>query len=209
MQTVDGIRFWRVAHLDGTTFGLDQRWFGRSGLLIAVLLVLATPSGLLSRDGSLPFWLKLGSSLTSIVGLMLTSLGHELGHAVAGRLAGLEVRAIVLGPQGGLTIRASSDEPLVNVCTALAGPLANALVASICVTLAWHADGVLAGALIQLGAIQLITSMINLLPIGRLDGAHVLAALRSTGQAQPENGGLAATEDLFEIGRALQQRAVG
>jgi Zn-dependent protease len=117
-----------------------------------------------------------------VLAVALTSLGHELGHAVAGRLAGLRVRAIVLAPEGGVTIRASSDHPRVNFRTALAGPMANAVFASGFAMLALLVptqDSFLAGFLTNLGLLQLATGVVNLLPLGPMDGSHILAAWRA------------------------------
>jgi Zn-dependent protease len=185
VQTLDGIRFLPVARLNGTLLGLDQRWLGARGLLVVMLLALAAPSGILSREPSLPLWLKLGFSAASVLAVAITTLGHELGHAVVGRLAGLRVRAVVLAPHGGLTIRARSDRRHVNVCTALAGPLANVLLGLACALLAWHSQGRLSDLLWQLAAIQLVSGLVNLLPVGRLDGAHVVAALTTSRQSRP------------------------
>lgn len=180
MQTLDHVRFFPLAHLNGTLIGLDRRWIEARGLLMLALVALVAPAGLLSPNPSLPVWLKLGASVSAIFAMLLASLAHELGHAVAGWLAGLPVRAVVLAPEGGMTIRASSGRPLVNVCTALAGPLANALVGLAFAALAWQLPETPASLLWQVTAIQLVAGLVNLLPIGRFDGAHVLAALTSS-----------------------------
>jgi Zn-dependent protease len=181
MHTLHGIRFLPVARIDGTLLGLDARWLGVRGVMLMVVFALVTPSGALGEAGPVPLWLKLGLGLSSMVAVALTSLGHELGHALAGRLAGLKVRAIVLRPEGGVTIRSTSDQPQVNFRTALAGPLANALFASLCALLAIWAvpDSFAAGYLNQVGMLQLFTAVANLLPLGPMDGSHILAAWRA------------------------------
>ena len=184
MQTLHGVRFLPIAHVRGTLLGLDARWAGRRGLLIVLLMALvalggpATPAG-----GPLPGirWTQLLLGLSTLGAIVLTSLGHELGHAFAGRLAGLQVRAVVLGPEGGITIRSASDRPQVNLRTALAGPLANAVLGSVFAVLALSAapESVAAGCLSQIAAVQLLTGVANLLPLGPLDGSRIVEAWRA------------------------------
>src|SRR5216683_249009 len=135
MQTLHGIRFLSVARVDGMQLGLDARWLDVRGLGLIVLLSLATLAGQLGQDLGSPLWMRLCTACLIVPAIMLTSLGHELGHVIASRLAGLPVRAVVLAPQGGMTIRAGSDAPAVNFLTALAGPVANAVLGVSCIWL--------------------------------------------------------------------------
>src|SRR5437879_2146342 len=180
MQTLHGIRFLPIARIDGTLLGLDSRWVGGPGVGLMVLLTLATLAGQLSQDAGSPLWVRLSIAFSMVPAVVLTSLAHELGHVVASRLAGLSVRAVVLAPQGGVTIRGGSDNPAVNFRTALAGPLANAVFGTLCV---WFAvgvpEGTLATFLIELAALQLLTVAANLVPCGPMDGQRMLAAWRA------------------------------
>jgi Zn-dependent protease len=181
MHTLHGIRFMPVARVDGILLGLDARWLGARGLGLMLLLTLVTPNGPLSQDSTLPAWLRIVVGLSSVAAVTLTSLGHELGHALAGRLAGLRVRAIVLAPEGGVTIRASSEHPHVNFRTALAGPMANALLATAFAALAFQItpDSLMAAFLTNVGLLQLATALVNLVPFGPMDGSHIVAAWRA------------------------------
>jgi Zn-dependent protease len=180
METLHGVRFLPVARIQGTLLGLDVRWIGARGLGLTLLLALATPAGPLSQDSTVPLWVRVAVGLSSVLAVVLTSLGHELGHALAGKMAGLSVRAIVLAPEGGVTIRTTSEQPHVNFRTALAGPMANALFGTAFVALALLiAPGSFAsGWLTQVGALQLVTALANLLPVGHMDGTNILAAWR-------------------------------
>jgi Zn-dependent protease len=179
MQTAHGIRYLTVLHLHGIHLGFDARWLGARGLGL-MLLTLLTPAGPLNTDATIPLWVRVTVGFSSVLAVIVTSLGHELGHALAGRLAGLNVRAIVLAPEGGVTIRASSDRPHVNFRTALAGPLANAVFATASAGLALYfvPEGFLSRYLTQIGALQLLTAVANLLPLGPMDGSNILAAWR-------------------------------
>jgi Zn-dependent protease len=181
MQTVHGIRFLPVARVRGTLLGLDARWLGTRGLMLSLLLVLFTPGGLLNHATDQPVWVRIGVGLSSLLAVALTSLGHEFGHAAAGWLAGLPVRAIVLAPEGAVTIRETSDQPHVNFRTALAGPLANALLGTACLGLAtvFGSDAFVGIFLGQVGGLQLLTGIANLLPVGRMDGSNILSSWRA------------------------------
>jgi Zn-dependent protease len=181
MQTLHGIRFRPVVRIDGMQLGFDARWLGARGLGLMVLLTLATVAGQLSQEASSPVWVRMFEACLIVPAMVLTSLGHELGHVVASRLAGLSVRAVVLAPQGGVTIRAGSDEPAVNFLTALAGPVANALLGVLCLWLAVavQLEAPMTTLVVELAAIQLLAAGANLVPLGALDGQRMLTAWRA------------------------------
>ncbi len=181
MQTLHGIRFLRIAGFDGIQLGLDARWLGARGLGLMVVLTMTTLVGQLGQDAASPLWARLVLACSIVPAIVLTSLGHELGHVLASRLAGLSVRAVVLAPQGGVTIRAGCDDPSVNLLTALAGPVANSLLGTLCVwlALALQPEGPLLTFMVELAALQLLTATANLVPFGQLDGSRMLAAWRA------------------------------
>jgi Zn-dependent protease len=175
VQTLHGIRFVPLLRIDGMLLGLDARWLDIRGWGLMLLLALATP--VINQSDSGPA-VRLLTGLSMVVAVVLTSLGHELGHVVASRIAGLSVRALVLAPQGGVTIRGGCDTPKVNLLTALAGPLANAVLGAVCISLliALGPDGQLGQFLIELAALQLLVAVANLVPWGPMDGQRIMAA---------------------------------
>src|SRR5260370_24635592 len=182
MQTVHGIRFLSVARVAGMQLGLDARWLDVRGLGLLVLLMLAT---MVSQNVATPLWVRLSAAAFIVPAILLTSLGHELGHVLASRLAGLSVRAVVLAPQGGVTIRAGSSAPVVNFLTALAGPVANAVLGVSCIwlVLVLLLEGPLDTFVIELAALQLLTAAANLVPFGAMDGHRMLQAWRAASTA--------------------------
>jgi Zn-dependent protease len=180
VQTLHGIRFLPIVRVRGTFVGLDARWLGRRGLVALVVVAVLSFGGSTGAPGSGP-WRQVVVGLSTLIALLLTSLAHELGHACAGRLAGLQVRAVVLAPEGGLTIRSSSNRPDVDLRTAIAGPLANAVFASLAAGLALYStpESFAIQYLSQLGSLQLLTGLLNLLPVGPLDGAKIVRAWRA------------------------------
>jgi len=185
MHTIHGIRFLPVGRIDGVQLGLDARFLSWRGLSVLALLTLATLAGQLGHESGSAVWLGLAQAGLIVPAIALTSLGHELGHVLASRLAGLTVRAVVLTPQGGVTIRARSNEPAVNFLTALAGPLANALLGTISVWLALtcELEGPLLTFMVELTALNLLTAAANLLPVGAMDGQRMLTAWQTPERA--------------------------
>ncbi|GAC1316674.1 MAG: hypothetical protein NVSMB2_09770 [Chloroflexota bacterium] len=181
LQTVHGVGFVPVARVGETVLALDTRWFeARSWAVMATVACAAVfSSGVTAPDSSLSLHALAGPIM--VLSVLLTSLGHELGHAAATRLQGLPVKAIVVAPQGGLTIRGAGHAPRADLIAALGGPAANALLCLACVipVLALHPVGFVQQTLVQVALLQAGTTLINLLPWGPLDGRRIFAAYRA------------------------------
>jgi Zn-dependent protease/CBS domain-containing protein len=116
---------------------------------------------------------------------------HELGHSVAARAFGLEVRQIVLLPLGGIAeLVGRPKRPRDEVIIALAGPFVNVVIASVLFGgfAVAHAAGLgglelsfrepsLATFLHLVFASNVMLAAFNLLPFFPLDGGRVLRAL--------------------------------
>ena len=165
---------------------------------VAVLMVAVAYSNF-GYDYKLLFWLMLLG-----VGIVGSFLLHEIGHAVVGRLFGVNVREIGILPIGGYTIfDGGSDSKWSDVCISLAGPLCNmmACVGLIATELAL-VDGGLSERLRIIGEqlfdnefvddtllflwadtvlrVNLILFVVNLLPALPLDGGRVFRGLLTT-----------------------------
>jgi Zn-dependent protease len=117
-----------------------------------------------------------------IIGLLLSILLHELGHAVAGRLFGARVSHIELTGIGGLAHfeRALPGSAFARSAIYLAGPAVNLAL--------WQGLGVLTGEAMGMGRSMLALPLavlasanfylmvFNLLPAYPLDGGHTLDA---------------------------------
>lgn len=127
------------------------------------------------RPGAVAMW----------VGIVFVSvLVHELGHAAAGRLFGLEPR-IQLHGMGGTTSWGAAQARLgtgARVVISLAGPMAGFVLAGAFVALhAWLPPRPLGGlgesAYDQICRVNVGWGVLNLLPILPLDGGNVLLQL--------------------------------
>src|SRR5690348_174204 len=124
-EMLHGVTFVPVARVNGTVIGIDARWLmPASWALLGCIASASLVSASLAAPES-PGWVRLLAAPLMIIVVVLTSMGHELGHAFAGALNGVRVRAVVFAPQGGVTIRSRGHTPLVDLATAAAGPLTN------------------------------------------------------------------------------------
>jgi Zn-dependent protease len=111
------------------------------------------------------------------VGVVLLILAHELGHYVEAKREGLDPQLPVFIPFLGayVALRNTRFDPWVNARVSLAGPIAGGVAALACLGLAAALDSDLLRALAYAG---FLLNLLNLAPIGFLDGGHVLRSWR-------------------------------
>ena len=159
----------------------------RRSLLGRVLAPLAVAVGVLVKFGA--FALKFFGIFLAVggyaliwgwrfaIGVVLLILVHELGHYVEAKRAGLDPQLPVFIPFLGayVALRNVRFDPWVNARVSLAGPVAGGLGAAACLVAAVVYDSDLLRALAYAG---FLLNLINLAPIGILDGGHVLRSWR-------------------------------
>jgi Zn-dependent protease len=120
------------------------------------------------------FWFH---SWTFGVGLATLILVHELGHVMEARRQGLKVSWPMFIPFLGayVTISRAGLTPFRSGLISLAGPFVGALGAVAC-WIASAANG--SHQLLVLANIGFLLNAFNLLPIGFLDGGHILGSIR-------------------------------
>jgi len=168
------------------------RWGGVQVRLHAFFLLFAVLALYLAFD---PRWgpNHLGAHGAAALGILLVSvLLHEWGHCLAALHFGGRVDEIVLGPLGGLAPVQVPAAPLPERVAALAGPVANLMVALLCLPLLLVKEVDVVGLLNPLFPRAVFTGdtwlvgvkltfwinwllfLVNLLPCFPLDGARVL-----------------------------------
>ncbi len=101
---------------------------------------------------------------------------HELGHALAGRLFGVQTRDITLYPFGGVArMNMGLLRPVPELVVSLAGPVVNFAIAAG----AFLLTGIGVPGLRELMALNLVLGVFNLLPAFPMDGGRVLRAVLS------------------------------
>ncbi len=123
-----------------------------------------------------------------VVGLLMSVILHELGHALTARRYGIETREIVLTPIGGVARLEGYPQGLAELAIAAAGPLVN-LALAVVLFFGLVAAGLPpwgAGAVVDLpSALQwllfgnLCLFALNLLPAFPLDGGRILRSALS------------------------------
>jgi len=130
-------------------------------------------------DGSEPFtWLL---ALATALLLFVSVLLHELGHSFAAMAQGVKVRSITLFLMGGVaSIERESTTARGALIVAAAGPLVSLILAAGLMGtrhFATHLSPPLGALVSQLGELNLVLGLFNLLPGLPLDGGLILKAL--------------------------------
>ncbi len=111
------------------------------------------------------------------VGFVLLILVHELGHYVEARRQGLKPQLPVFIPFLGayVALRGQPFDPWRNALVSVAGPAAGGVAALACLVYGNVVDSDLLRALAYFG---FFLNLFNLVPIGFLDGGHILRSWR-------------------------------
>lgn len=169
-----------VARVYGIPVRIDYRWFVVFGVSVW-LVSMSLQRGIRGLPPVEPAVAWVLGIITTLA-LFLSVFGHELSHALVGRMEGIEIEEIVLHPFGGLArLKREPDTPGAEFRIAVAGPAASFLFA----LLAFGAYQIAlvggyrmaAAILFFIGAGNLLLAIFNLFPGYPLDGGRVLRAL--------------------------------
>ncbi len=169
----------RLGSLLGFPIYLDLSWFLIVIVLAWMLATLHFPIALPDLKAG-TYWMM---GIAGTLGLFLSVLLHELGHAVAARRCGLEMRGITLFIFGGVAEMADEpQQPKHEFIVAIAGPLVTLVI--VVLTFAITAVGPLialpepvSAVVFYLAVINFILLVFNMVPAFPLDGGRVLRAL--------------------------------
>jgi Zn-dependent protease len=111
------------------------------------------------------------------VGFVLLILVHELGHYVEARRQGLSPQLPVFIPFLGayVALRGQPFDPWRNALVSVAGPVAGGIAALACLV---YGNAVGSDLLRALAYAGFFLNLVNLIPIGILDGGHILRSWR-------------------------------
>lgn len=125
-------------------------------------------------------WLWLIGLLTALL-LFLSVLLHELGHSLVALSQGVKVRSITLFLLGGVaSVERECPTAMGAFWVAAAGPLVSLVLSALLLLSshsASHASPLLGAMVSELGGLNLILALFNLLPGLPLDGGLILKAL--------------------------------
>jgi len=120
-------------------------------------------------------WLFWAAAVVALLGVLI--LVHELGHFFEARRQGLDATLPTFIPFFGafVLIKNAPLNPWRNALVALAGPALGAVGAAVCWAIGNATDSDLFRALAYAG---FLINLINLIPVGILDGGSVWRAIR-------------------------------
>ncbi len=189
----------------GIPLRIHPSWFVILGL--ATVAFQQQYSQQLAAEGSgAAFW-ALGL-LTALL-LFVSVLLHELGHSLVAIRQGVQVRSITLFLLGGVaSVERECPTALGSLMVAAAGPLVSLLLAVALLASGHsvsHASPLLGAMVNELGGLNLILALFNLLPGLPLDGGLILKALVWQFTGSQRKGVEVATAS----GRLLSLMAIG
>ncbi len=196
---------WQLLKIRGIPLRIHPSWFVILGL--ATVAFQQQYSQQLSASGSsLELW---GLGLLTAVLLFVSVLLHELGHSLVALQQGVQVRSITLFLLGGVaSVERECSTALGSLMVAAAGPLVSLILAGLLLTAghsAAHASPLLGAMVNELGGLNLILALFNLLPGLPLDGGLILKALVWQFSGSQRKGTQVATA----TGRFLSLAAIG
>ena len=196
---------WQLLKIRGIPLRIHPSWFVILGL--ATVAFQQQYSQQLSSSGtSLELW---GLGLLTAVLLFVSVLLHELGHSLVALQQGVQVRSITLFLLGGVaSVERECPTALGSLMVAAAGPLVSLILAALLLAgghSAAHASPLLGAMVNELGGLNLILALFNLLPGLPLDGGLILKALVWQFSGSQRKGTQVATA----TGRFLSLAAIG
>lgn len=121
-------------------------------------------------------WRPALAAAVALLGLSLSVLVHELGHALVAKTYGIATHHITLHLFGGVTaLEREARDPSAEVAIAVAGPLGNAVLAVLAVPAA--VDGGLVARWFV--GINVVMGLFNLIPAFPMDGGRILRGVCS------------------------------
>jgi Zn-dependent protease len=111
-----------------------------------------------------------------VIGFVLITLVHEIGHAIVIRAKGLRAGFLIFIPfiGGAVTLKDQPRSAYDDAQIGLAGPIAGTVASLFCLQLyKWTGNSLY----LYIAAIGFILNLLNLLPLGPLDGGRISAAI--------------------------------
>ena len=196
---------WQLLKIRGIPLRIHPSWFVILGL--ATVAFQQQYSQQLSASSS-PFELWALGLITAVL-LFVSVLLHELGHSLVAIQQGVQVRSITLFLLGGVaSVERECPTARGALMVAAAGPLVSLVLAALLLSSghsATHASPLLGAMVNELGGLNLILALFNLLPGLPLDGGLILKALVWQFSGSQRKGVQVATA----TGRFLSLLAIG
>lgn len=147
-------------------------------LVIAALVTFTLAGGILPATApGLESGTYIAGGLVAAVGLLVSILVHELGHAIVARRNNVDVERISLWAFGGVAqLKGEASTPMAEFKIAGIGPAISLAVGALLLVPAAFLTGISAAVVGWLGAINIVLGVFNLIPGAPLDGGRLLRA---------------------------------
>ncbi|HIK28932.1 MAG: site-2 protease family protein [Oscillatoriaceae bacterium SKW80] len=162
---------WRIGSLFGIPLFLDSSWF-----VVVVLLTIVNRENY-AQWGAIVAW---GAGLTMTLLLFVSVLLHELGHSLVAQAQGIKVNSITLFLFGGIaSLEQESKTPGLAFQVAIAGPIVSISLFFLLDAIAkiLPASTLAQEAFLDLGRINLVLALFNMIPGLPLDGGQIVKAI--------------------------------
>ena len=168
---------WELLKIRGIPLRVHPSWF-----VILALTTVMFQAQLASGVGAgLAVAVTWGIGLLTALLMFVSVLLHELGHSLVALHEGVKVRSITLFLMGGVArVEKECSTAMGSLRVAAAGPLVSLVLAGILllsVPMIQPANPLLANLCSQLGGLNLVLALFNLLPGLPLDGGLILKSL--------------------------------
>lgn len=168
---------WQLVKIGGIPLRIHPTWF-----VILLVATLAFEQHYRTALGAGLGWLSLwGIAFVTAILLFVSVLLHELGHSLVALRQGVEVRSITLFLLGGVaSVERECTSARGALLVAAAGPAVSLVLATLLLAGshgAQHLSPVVGEMVSQLGALNLVLGLFNLLPGLPLDGGLIVKAL--------------------------------
>ncbi|HGY5552734.1 MAG TPA: site-2 protease family protein [Prochlorococcus sp.] len=169
---------WQLMKIQGIPLRVHPSWF----VVLLLFTWISQKQVLAAAETSLPVWISWSLGFITALLLFMSVLLHELGHSLVALREGVKVRSITLFFLGGVAkVERECSTPMASLRVAAAGPLVSFVLAisllAVGVQAAGHIDPLFANLVKQLGGLNLLLAIFNLLPGLPLDGGLILKAL--------------------------------
>ena len=168
---------WEILKIRGIPLRVHSSWF------VILFLFTWSAKGQISSlsEESMPIWISWGIGLITSLMLFVSVLLHELGHSLMALHEGVKVRSITLFFLGGIAkVDKECSTPMGALRVAAAGPLVSFLLSIFFfsfISIFSIDNDVFSNLLFQLGSLNLVLGLFNLLPGLPLDGGIILKSL--------------------------------
>lgn len=168
---------WELLRIRGIPLRVHPSWF----VILAITTVMFQAQIAEDATADLTLAVTWAAGLLTAVLLFVSVLLHELGHSLVALREGVKVRSITLFLMGGVArVEKECATAMGALRVAAAGPLVSLVLALLLlVSVAWvkPLSPLVAILLTQLGGLNLVLALFNLLPGLPLDGGLILKAL--------------------------------